>query len=130
AVPGERLAHGVADLAADGPGHQREHRAAEPPADHPRAVRPGAQRRLDRRVGFGPGDLEVVAQRRVRLYQQPPDPGVGARWRSGAQQRDHLKDALVVRDHVPGATTEHGIVDTVGVTHARYVPKRRDGQTA
>jgi hypothetical protein len=118
-VPGERLADGAADLAGGTRGHQREHRAAEPPADHPRAVRARGQGRLDRRVGFGPGDLEVVAQRRVRLRQQPPDRGVGARRSSRAQPRDHLQDALVVRDHVPGATTKHRIVQPVEVTQVR-----------
>jgi len=118
-VPGVRLADGAADPAGGALGDQREHRAAEPPADHPRAVRARGQRRLDRRVGLRPGHLEVVAQRRVRLGQQPPDLAVGARRGGRAQQRDHRQDAPVVRDHVPGPTTEHGIVETVGVTHVR-----------
>ena len=94
-------------------GHQREHGAAEPPADHPR---PGGSRPhggLHRRVGLRPGHLEVVAQRGVRLRQQAPDLPVrirrrpmrrpSRRLRRRAQQRDDLQHTLIVREHVADA---------------------------
>jgi hypothetical protein len=135
-VPGERLGDRVADRAAGRRGHQGEHRAAEPAADHPRAVRARGQRRLCRRVGLGPGHLEVVAQRRVRLRQQPPDGAIRARRTvlagrglagrglarggcRGAQQRHHLQDALVVRDDVPGSAAQDRIGQPVGITQVR-----------
>jgi len=117
-VPGERLADGVADLAGGARGHQREHRAAEAAADHPRPERSRGQRRLHRRVGFRPGDLEVITQRQVSLRQQPPDVVVGVRHGRGrgAQQPDHVEDPLVVGDDMAGATPQDGIGKPVDVS--------------
>ena len=60
-------------------------------------------------VGLRPGDLEVVAERGVRLGQQPPDLAVGIRTVRGAEQRGDPQDPLVVRDDVAGPPPQHGI---------------------
>jgi hypothetical protein len=78
-VPAERLGDRFADLSARSARYQREHRAAEPAAHHPRAERSRGQRGVDRRVRLRPGDLEVIPQREVRRGEQPPDVPVSAR---------------------------------------------------
>jgi hypothetical protein len=120
-VPGERRGDRVADRAAGRRRDQGEHRAAEPAADHPGPGRARGQRRPHRRVSLRPGHLEVVAQRRVRLRQQPPDVAIGFRRGAsrGAQQRHHLQDPLVVRDDVPGPAPQDRIGQPVGITQAR-----------
>jgi hypothetical protein len=120
-VPRERRGDRRADRAGGGGGHEGEHRAAEPAAHHPRAERARGQRRLHRRVGFGPGDLEVVAQRGMRLRQQLPDIAVDVHRSplAGAQQRDHVEDPLVIGDDMAGATPENGIGELVHFSRGR-----------
>ena len=104
-----------------GLGHQREYRAAEPAAHHPRTKRSRGQRRLDRGVRLRPGDLEVVPQRDVRLGEQPPDLAIGIRSvrGRGTQQGRGLEHAPVVSDDVPRAPPQDRVSKPDGVTHVR-----------
>ena len=79
-------------------GNQREDRSAEPTAHHPGAGRTCGHRDVDRYVGLRPGDLEVIAQRRVRVSQQWAD----SRQFPAPEDVSRDEDATVLGDDVPG----------------------------